>query len=192
MGSPLAIRNDQGCLDTATDTVYIFGEVFNSSTQPYDVDDIDLIFFGPTGALLPLWEFFDMPGDYFVPPGGAMPFQITAELESPGFTHYNNMTILAEPGNHSPRDDLTIEIAGTTPEDGDLLVEVRWTNPSLVSGYVSPFVTAYDAQGRVSNLAYEYLDDSNTYTGTHTIEMTLYASPCWSAADSLVPGIVGE
>ncbi len=172
--------------------MYIFGEVFNSSTQPYDINDIDPTFFGPTGAILALWKSVDMPGDFFVPPNGTMPFQITAELERPGFTHYNNLTILAEPGNHSPRGDLIDPTIVTMPEDGDLLVEVTWTNPSLVAGYVSPFVTAYDAQGRVSNLAYEPLTGSHTYTGTHTIEMILFANPCWSADDRLDSGIIGE
>jgi hypothetical protein len=171
--------------------VYIFGEVVNSSTQPYDVNDIDLTFFGPTGAILALTEPLDMPGDFFVPPNGAMPFQISADLESPGFTHYNNLIILAEPGDHSPRDDLPIQITGTTPEEGDLLVEVRWTNPSPVSAYVSPFVVAYDAQGRVSNLAIGFLT-ADTFASVHTLEMTLFANSCWSADDRLVPGIVGE
>jgi len=188
---PLTYRKDRGCLDTATSTLYILGEVFNSSAQSYDIVDIDPAVFGPAGAILTFSESFEMPGAFFVPPNGAMPFQITAELERPGFTHYT-LTFLANPGSHTPRGDLAVGSIVTTPEDGDLLVEVTWTNPSRVSGYVSPFVVAYDAQGRVSNLAYEFLTISHTYAGMQTVSMTLYANPCWSAGDTLMPGIVGE
>ena len=190
-GLPLAIRKDRGCLDTTTNTLYIFGEVVNSSAQAYDVDDIDPAIFGPAGAILTFSESFDMPGDFFVRPNGAMPFQITAELERPGFTHYA-LTILANPGRHSPRDDLVLGPIVTTPDNGDLLVEVTWTNPSPVSAYVSPFVAAYDAQGRMTNLAYEFLTGSDTDTGAHMVEMMLFANPCWSAGDTLAPGIAGE
>ncbi|HET7088718.1 MAG TPA: hypothetical protein VFL17_08725 [Anaerolineae bacterium] len=190
-GSPLAIRNDQSCPDTEGGVLYIFGEIVNSSSQFYDIDDIEVTIYGLTGVIPLLHESLDMPGDYFVPPNNTMPFQITAQLEQLDFIDYN-LSISAEPSQHSPRDDLTIELAGTTEEEGDLLVDVTWTNPSLVSTYVAPFVVAYDAQRRVSNLAYEPLAGSHTYTGTHTIEMTLYANPCWSADDMLVTGIVGE
>lgn len=170
--------------------LYIFGEIVNSSSQSYDID-IEATIYGLTGVISPTNEFLDMPGDYFVPPNKTMPFQIAAQLEQLDFTDYD-LSISAEPGQHSPRGDLTIQLDGTTEEEGDLLVDVTWTNPSLVSTYVSPFVVAYDSQGRVNNLGYDYLTGSKKNAGTETYQLVLGANPCWRTSDIVIPGIVGE
>ena len=190
---PLAIQKDQGCVDTSTNELYIYGEIRNQSPQSYNIDDMIPAVFDASGQIAVTDYSLDMPGryPYFVPPNSALPFELFVQLEQPSYTSYQ-LSLDAAPAVHSPRNNLTIQPIGSTPDDGDLWVDVRWTNPGPKLGYVTPIVTAYNSQGRVSNFGHEFPPDSYTITGTFNYTITLYSNPCWNAGDFIAPSIIGE
>jgi hypothetical protein len=183
---PIGVENDQGCFDSAEEELWILGEIVNRTAEHYDVNNIDVQVFDASGPITATLDTFDMPGIYAVPARGRLPFYLIVILEQPTYTRYA-LTLDADPGPHTFRNDLTIQFTGTTPDDGDILVNGTWTNPGPTLDYGSPYATMYSA-GRVSNMGYEYRSDA--ITGPHTYQIRLPANPC--PAGSIVVNIVGE
>ena len=183
---PIGVENDQGCFDSAVNELWILGEIANRTAEHYDVNDIFVDVFDASGPITSTIDTFEMPGIFAVPARGRQPFYLIVALEQPTYTRYA-LTIDAAPGPHTFRGDLSVQFTGTTPDDGDILVNGAWTNPGPKLDYASPYATVYTA-GRVSNMGYEYRSD--VITGTYTYQIRLPANPC--PAGSIVVNIIGE
>jgi hypothetical protein len=192
----ISVRNDQACLEPETGDLYLFGELANQGTAPYDVDDVHARVFGASGELSVAGQQFDMPGNFFVPAGGSLPFVLVIRLGSAQFSRYQ-VDVAAEPGAHTPRSDLTIEEFQTTRVFDLVEVTGRWAHGGArPDQFVSIVAATYDAQGRVSNMSYLYLpagtlDSGDLPAGQYRFErLYLLPSPCGEG--TLRVSVVGE
>ena len=85
----LFIRNDQGCVDTRTNELYIFGEIVNNGEIPVDILNWDVKIYDGDSEIQTDDIFLDIPNNYAIFANSAIPFALLTTLDRPTYTDYD-------------------------------------------------------------------------------------------------------
>jgi len=192
----LTIRNDRLCVETRTNTVYIFGEIVNNSPQAYDILDWNLTLFDDLGEVSLGSIYFDMPTHSFVFANSAIPFAVSAQAGSPSVNDYD-LHLDFIPGVHTARGDLRIDEYTSLPENRFTRITGKWSHTDVANPpeFVSIIGVVYDAQGRLINMNYLPISyfpvDSRLLPGQHEFNyLYLEQNPCGDG--TIAVNIIGE
>jgi hypothetical protein len=193
----LSIRNDQGCVDPLTNDLYIFGEIFNNSSESVDILNWDLRIYDGVQEVQTDELFLDIPNNYGVFANSSIPFALLTTLDRSTFTEYD-ISLDYAAGPHSPRSDLSIVEYTATRYTGYTEISGRWRHTDVENppDIVWIIATARDTQGRLTNLQYQHytnasIIDPRLPAGHHNFrQLYLEDNPC--GGGTIAVSILGE
>ena len=191
----LSIRKDRLCVETRTNTVYIFGEIVNNTPQAYDILDWSLTLFDDEGVVSLGSIYFDMPTQSFVFANSAIPFAVSAQAGSPSIIDYD-LHLDFVPGQHIARGDLRIDEYASIAENRFTRISGKWSHTDVANPpeFVSIIGVVFDDQGRLINMNYviSYITvDPRLPPGQHEFNyLYLENNPCGDG--TLAVSIIGE
>jgi hypothetical protein len=193
----LFIRNDQGCVDPATNDLYVFGEIVNNSTVPVDILNWDVKIYDGNNEIQTDDIFLDIPNNYAVFANSSIPFALLTTLDRPNFTDYD-ISLDYAAGPHTPRSDLSIVEFTSTRDAGFTEVTGIWSHTDVANppDIVWIIATSRDAQGKFTNLQYQHytnasIIDPRLPSGQHSFrQLYLEDNPC--GGGTIAVSILGE
>jgi hypothetical protein len=193
----LFIRNDQGCVDTRNNELYIFGEIVNNGAVPVDILNWDVKIYDGAREIQTDDVFLDIPNNYAVFANGSIPFALLTTLDRPTFTDYD-ISLDYAAGPHTPRSDLSIVEFTSTRDAGFTEVTGKWAHTDLENppDIIWIIATVRDAQGKLTNLQYQHytnasIIDPRLPSGQHSFrQLYLEDNPC--GGGTIAVSILGE
>jgi hypothetical protein len=159
------------------DGLLLYGKLTNDTGAPQELEAVSGAFYDAQGQVL---ADRNSTYDYWpinvVPPGGAIPFELTV-YDVQGAADYD-LSVDAQPSDEDTRQDFEFQGVEQRSEDGDYCLsgELRNSGDEL-DEFLVIVATLYDAQGNVIN--FDYYDEYNPagVRGDDTSSFDICVSP---------------
>jgi hypothetical protein len=136
------------------DGLLLYGELTNGTGAPQELEDVSGAFYDAQGQLIAdKNSTFDYRPINIVPPGGAIPFELTV-LVGQGTADYD-LSVEAQPSGENARQDFEFKDVEQRSEDGNYCLQGKLRNSGdELHDYLVIAAILYDAQGNVVNFDY--------------------------------------
>lgn len=141
------------------DGLLLYGKLTNGTGAPQELEDVSGAFYDAQGQLIAdKSSTFDYWPINVVPPGGAVPFELTV-FDGQGAADYD-LNVEAQPSGENTRQDFEFKDVEQRSEDGDYCLSGNLRNSGdELRDYLVIVAILYDAQGNVVN--FDYYDEYN-------------------------------